>query len=349
MPPLNSFLFFILLWNLFQPSVSQTVWQKDNVSISLHNNTLQILQTPNNRIEISSFAFNFIEPDRIVVEKASADGLILKLLFDKTDGFHANFPKELLLRVETHNNRLHFSTQHASFEHITIKIKDRNEHYYGLIEKLYPYNVKNPDLRGRTVDVDVYAEGSKDYAENYASAYSAFYMSNLGYGSFFDTFAKGRYQFAVDGVTEIYHQTDGLDWYLFFGSSGEKIHEQYYEVIGKPKYVPIWACGPIFWRDNNGGGSDEVLADLQNFSELKIPLTACMIDRPYSDGGHNWSKMNFNEKFSQPDKWIKTINQKYGMELINMDSAHDLYRSGLPRVAARIQELYGFNQSGGLG
>jgi alpha-glucosidase (family GH31 glycosyl hydrolase) len=316
MPPLNSFLFFILLWNFFQPPVSQSVWQKDSISISLHNNTLQILQAPNNRIEISSFAFNFIEPSRIMVENASADALILKLLFDKTDGYHANFPKELLLRVEAKNNRLHFSTQHASFEHITIKIKDRNEHYYGLIEKLYPDNAKNPDLRGRTVDVDVYAEGSKNYAENYASAYSAFYMSNLGYGSFFDTFAKGRYQFAVDGVTEIYHQTDALDWYLFFGSSGEKIHEQYYEVIGKPKYVPIWACGPIFWRDQNNGGSNEVLADLQNFSELKIPLTACMIDRPYSDGGHSWSKMNFSETFSQPEKWIKTINQKYGMELL---------------------------------
>jgi alpha-glucosidase (family GH31 glycosyl hydrolase) len=305
----------MLLLSGLQPSASKPVWQKNDLSIQLQNKTLSIIQAPNKKIEIAAFAFNFVEPSSISVESSSADALVLKLGFDKTDGFNADFPKELPLRIEYRNNTLHFSAQHAAFNHITIRMKDQNEHYFGLIEKLYPRNEKNPDLRGNTVDVDVYAEGNKDYSENYASAYSAFYMSSLGYGSFFDTFGKGRYQFAVNGVTEIYHQTNALDWYLMFGASGDKIHEQYFDIIGKPKFIPIWACGPIFWRDEGSGG-DEVLRDIEKFSELKIPMTATMIDRPYSDGGHNWSKMNFNEKYAHPEQWIKIINEKYGMELM---------------------------------
>jgi alpha-glucosidase (family GH31 glycosyl hydrolase) len=195
-------------------------------------------------------------------------------------------------------------------------MEDQDEHYFGLIEKLYPHNTKAPDLRGNVVDVEVYAQANLDYAENYASAYSAFYMSTAGYGSFFDTFAKGRYHFAVNRITEIYHQTNTLDWYLFVGQTGQEIHRAYYDVIGVPKYVPMWACGPIFWRDQNNGGKDEILDDIKRFADLRIPLTACFLDRPYSDGNSNWSKMNFMDKFAEPEKWIKTINETYGLQFM---------------------------------
>ncbi|MBN2317611.1 MAG: glycoside hydrolase family 31 protein [Acidobacteria bacterium] len=304
--------FFLYL----QPAFPRQIWQQDDYSLRLKNKTLEICQASKKMVEISAFAFNFIEPESVSVENSAADSLILKLIFKETDGFAFNFPSEVLLRISRHGDTFHFSARHEAFRHITIKMKDLDEHYFGLIEKLYPHNSKNPDLRGNTVDVDVYAAGANDYAENYASAYSAFYMSSRGYGSFFDTFAKGRYRFAINGVTEIYHQTDALNWYLFIGSSGDRIHAQYFDIIGRPKSVPIWACGPVFWRDQNNGGSSEILADIEKFTEMKIPLTACWVDRPYSDGGHQWSRMNFSELFAQPEKWIRTINEKFGMEFM---------------------------------
>ncbi|MGD0037319.1 MAG: TIM-barrel domain-containing protein, partial [Bacteroidota bacterium] len=267
-------------------------------------------------VVINSFEFNFIRPDTILVENVKTDTLVLKLLFGESDGFHKDFPSQILLTIAQFNNTFHFIASHKTFNHVTIKMKDLNEHYFGLIEKLYPHNSRNPDLRGNVVDVEVYGNANLDYAENYASAYSAFYMSSAGYGSFFDTFAKGRYQFAINGITEIYHQTGSLDWYIFCGKDGEAIHKEYFQITGKPKYVPIWACGPIFWRDQNNGGKDEILNDIKMFSELKIPLTACWVDRPYSNGAHEWSKMDFNNKFSEPGKWIKTINEKYGMQFM---------------------------------
>ena len=298
------------------PASSQPVWQNSQFKVTLENNEIALFHGESRIVEITAFAFNFVEPKTIAVTSSQDDSLTLNLLFDEADGFHRDFPSELPLTISFVNGGFHFRASHPSFNHITIKLRDQDEHYFGLLEKLYPNNLKSPDLRGNVVDVEVYSYGSRDYAENYASAYSAFYMSSNGYGSFFDTFAKGRYHFAINGVTEIYHQTGALDWYVFYGPTGEKIHQHYFDVIGKPKYVPIWACGPMFWRDQNDGGKDEILDDIRRLTDLKIPLTACWVDRPFSDGAHEWSKMNFNEKFAEPEKWIKTITEKYGLEFL---------------------------------
>jgi alpha-glucosidase (family GH31 glycosyl hydrolase) len=292
------------------------VWEKGPLKIYLHDNRLELFQNDEKITEILNISFNFISADTILVEQVKTDTLILKLMFSTGDGFHDDFPTAVLLNITAAKNSIHFSAAHPAFNHITIQLKDHNEHYFGLIEKLYPHNNKNPDLRGQTVDLDVYGLGNLDYAENYASAYSAFFMSSAGYGSFFDTFAKGRYQFAVNGITEIYHQTSTLDWYLFYGQNGTEIHRAYFKVIGRPKPVPIWACGAIFWRDQNNGGKDELLDDIRRFSDLKIPLTACWIDRPYSHGANEWSKMDFNEKFSAAEQWIKQINNDYNLQFM---------------------------------
>jgi alpha-glucosidase (family GH31 glycosyl hydrolase) len=309
-------LFLILLTTLLYSAPAQPVWENGPVKIYLQNNILELTRNNIKITEIISISFNFIPTDTILVERIQPDTLILRLIFTEKDGFHEDFPASILLFITAADNTIHFFAGHQAFNHITIQLKDQNEHYFGLIEKLYPHNAKNPDLRGAAVDLDVYGLGDLDFAENYASAYSAFFMSNAGYGSFFDTFAKGRYQFAINGITEIYHQTSILDWYLFCGQNGTEIHQAYFKVIGKPKPVPIWACGPIFWRDQNNGGKDELLDDIRKFSQLKIPLTACWIDRPYSHGANEWSKMDFNEKFSSPEQWIKQIREDYNLQFM---------------------------------
>ena len=259
--------------------------------------SLELTRDQSTIVEIRSFAFNFIQPDSVLVETVAGDTVVLRLTFAESDGFHKNFPSRIFLTIAHVNNTFHFFATHTAFNHITINLKDQQEHYFGLLEKLYPQNSKNPDLRGNVVDVEVYSNAEQDYSENYASAYSAFYMSSKGYGSFFDTFAKGRYQFAINGMTQIYHQTGSLDWYIFCGKDGGEIHQEYFRITGRPKFVPIWACGPIFWRDQNNGGKDEILNDIKMFSDLKIPLTACWLDRPYSNGAHEWSKMDFSSMF----------------------------------------------------
>jgi alpha-glucosidase (family GH31 glycosyl hydrolase) len=308
------FLFLSLLAP--DPARPADAWTSGPFTIRIEGGAVEILREGGAAIEGLTFAFNFIRPDSIFMKDSSADTLLLGLRFGEGDGFHRDFPASLDLTVSRNGDGLRFFSSHPSFEHITVRMNDRGEHYFGLIEKLYPGNEPNPDLRGQVVDVDVYGEGSRGYAENYASAYSAFYMSTGGYGSFFDTFARGRYRFAIEGITTFEHQADALDWHLFFGPDGSRIHEQYYRIIGRPKSVPLWACGPVFWRDLNRGGKDEVLDDARRFTDLRIPLTACWVDRPYSNGANAWSKMDFSGAFAGPEKWIRTLADEYGLRFM---------------------------------
>jgi len=211
---------------------------------------------------------------------------------------------------------------HASPEwanHTTLYLQDMDDHVFGISEPLQPNNQKSPDLRGATIDLVLDSDGDT-LVENYASAYSSFFMSSNGYGAFFDTFAEGRYQFAVDHRHTLHHATGKLDWYVFFGDDGTEILRSYYQVIGKPKHVPMWGLGPVLWRDQNDGGAAEILDDVRRFTELEIPMTAWFVDRPYSNGAHAWSEMDFNEQFAHPEAWIGKLNEEYGLEFMTWTS-----------------------------
>src|SRR5690606_34513016 len=127
--------------------------------------------------------------------------------------------------------------------------------------------------------------------------------------------ARGRYEFAINGRNRIHHDTGTLDWYVFAGDDGADIHKAYFNLIGAPKKVPAWGLGPVGWRDQNSGAA-EILDDLEKMAALKMPFTAWFVDRPYSDGNHAWSKMNFSSAFAEPEKWINTIRQNHGLEFM---------------------------------
>ncbi|MDN4501454.1 glycoside hydrolase family 31 protein [Alteromonadaceae bacterium BrNp21-10] len=198
---------------------------------------------------------------------------------------------------------------------VTIELKDLDDHIFGLTEGLQPDNRLSPDLRNAIVQVDIAAEEAS-IQENYASAYSAFYMSSRGYGAFFDTFARGTYGIAINGQHSIHHDSGELDWYLFFGQNGAQIHQAYFDIIGDPKSVPSWGLGPIGWRDQNDGGAAEMLDDIEKMNALEMPFTSWFVDRPYSDGTHGWSEMNFSKIFANPEVWIKKMRDDYGLEFM---------------------------------
>lgn len=189
------------------------------------------------------------------------------------------------------------------------------DHFFGLSEPLQPNNQISPDLTGSSINVDINSEDSYIH-ENFATAYSAFYMSSFGYGSFFDSFARGRYDLAINGKNRITHDTGKLDWYIFPGDDGVAIQRSYFSLIGSPKTVPAWGLGPMGWRDQNNGGAAEIVDDVKKMRELKIPFTSWFVDRPYSDGANAWSKMNFSALFANPAQWINQLRNQEGVEFM---------------------------------
>ncbi len=296
--------------------LARTTWTSGKFQVALEGQNLVIRVDGQLLMDISSIQFNFASPLTITMDSISTEKCVVNVIYPSVvDYGRERGEQSAQIQITPVKNGLHFFSQPGWANHTTIQLIDQDEHYFGLVEMLYPDNQKSPDLRGTVVDVEAEANGSR-YHENYASIWSAFYISSRGYASFFDTFAKGKYWLGIDGKTKLYHATGRLDWYLFYGPEGRKIHEAYFDVIGKPKYVPIWACGPVIWRDDNKGGAPEILADIEKFTEMKIPVTAWWVDRPYSDGNHQWSKMNFNEKFKNPGEWIGTLNKKYNIQFL---------------------------------
>ena len=294
---------------------SHNLFGGNGINLRLENKRLGVYSGNKELTEITSINFNFTPPKSISILSTDDNKILLKVIYASTAKYQqakGDLIDTIIITRTQDGLRFYSNPQWA--ENVTIILKDLDEHYFGVLENLYPDNVKSPDLRGKVIDVDVLGN-SDQYHENYASVLSAFYMSNRGYASFFDTFAEGRYEFGINGTTELYHHTGKLDWYLFAGSNGDKILESYYSIIGHPKYIPIWACGPIIWRDEFKD-KEQILSDVKKMTELKIPLTGLMLDRPYSNGADEWSKMDFNKRFSNPKEWISELNNSYGIQFM---------------------------------
>jgi alpha-glucosidase (family GH31 glycosyl hydrolase) len=266
--------------------------------------------------EIRSVEFNFRAPVALAPGDRSADRVILKATYP-SDAHYSGAAGSLSvdLVVERVAGGFRFTASPEWARYVTVRLSDLDDHFFGILEALYPDNRPTPDLRGAVVDVDALGSGGQ-YFENYASAWSAFYMTARGSASFFDSFAKGRYRLGLNGETELHHQTGRLDWYVFLGRDGDELLASYYRVIGAPKAPPLWALGPIGWRDQNDGGAPEIVADVQRMTGLRIPFTGWFVDRPYSDGANEWSKMNFGRKFADPAAWIGRLDREFGLKFM---------------------------------
>jgi alpha-glucosidase (family GH31 glycosyl hydrolase) len=260
--------------------------------------------------DITAITFGTTKYTSITSATTSADSVVLTLAAGQTLTIYA---------LPTGGVRFYGTS--ASATSVSITMKDQGDQFFGICEQNVSTTNDNPDLRGRTINITaVNIETGMNNAEPNAKVWSAFYMSSLGYGSFFDSFAEGTYVFGVGGVTTITHTTNTIDWYLFYGPTGDKIMPQYYGIIGAPKSVPIWGCGFTIWNNNFASSTTTapaVMTYAANFNANKLPCTALWVDRPYSDGAQGWGEMDFSAAFSTPAPavWAKQLSADTGYNI----------------------------------
>ena len=270
-------------------------------------------------ISLTGIRFDYQDPVSWAIASATPEQLVIALEyppeveFGQRAGDRQPRTARLVVSREEQGFRVYSAPEWA--DQVTLDFDYLGDHFFGLSSPLQPDNRHSPDLAGAEIDVEVVNEAG-NIVENYASAFSAFYLSSFGYGAFFDSFGRGRYRFAQAGRNQVHHETGTLDWHVFPGDDGPAIHRAYFGLIGAPKKVPLWALGPVAWRDQNNGGAAEILDDIARFGELRMPLTAWFVDRPYSDGAHAWSQMNFAAPFADPAAWIGRIRQEHGLEFM---------------------------------
>ncbi|MBK9989151.1 MAG: hypothetical protein IPP19_00030 [Verrucomicrobia bacterium] len=298
------------------PAKAETLLEGPGVSVEFENGRVAIKRGKELVVDVQSFEFNFQAPKSVVIGERSEDRVTLQAVYPSVAKYlETPGDQPVAIMIERVAGGFRFTAKPEWAHNTTVRLRELDDHFFGVLEMLYPNNLKSPDLRGATVDVDSHGYDWQ-YHENYTSIWSAFFMTARGYASFFDTFAKGKYTLGVNGKTELYHHTGELNWYVFLGRDGDEILSSYYRVIGAPKAPPMWALGPVGWRDQNNGGAAEILEDVRHLTQLKIPFTAWFVDRPYSEGENEWSKMNFDAKFAKPEEWIGKLEKDYGLKFM---------------------------------
>ena len=312
MQNISKFYFIIIPFLLFHTSIYAS-----DISLQLSNSNkgFSLYRSGKKLVEIENIQFDFRNADSVKVISKSGQQIALLTYYPWINprGTEETVQKQDTLWINIETDFIHVFAAPKWARQVQIVLKDLGGNYYGLLETLYPDNKKSPNLRRATIDVEIQPESYR-YHENCASVHSAFFFNSLGYASFFDSFSSGQYRLAQEGKTILMHNTGKLNWYIFTGNY-KTIYNDYYSIIGTPKYVPDWFCGPVIWRDENTG-SKQILDDAKQFTDLQIPITAMFVDRPYSDGANGWSKMDFSDHYSHPEKWISELNNKYGVEFM---------------------------------
>ncbi|HTQ99168.1 MAG TPA: TIM-barrel domain-containing protein, partial [Candidatus Acidoferrum sp.] len=273
--------------------------------------------------ELDAIEFNYTDAEQWELVGSGNAEWVLRGRFPARVDFYRKVDDDAPRMAELHVSKIdggyRFHAEPVWGRQVALRFKDVGDHFFGLTEALQERNQLSPDLRGQNIVVDIDGEAA-GIQENYADAASAFFMSSNGYGAFFASYARGVYRFGINGGNSIRHETGKLDWYVFPGHDGATIHRAYYDVIGTPKPVPAWGLGPMGWRDQNDGGAAELVADVEHLTQLHLPFTSWFVDRPYSDGAHEWSQMNFSAKFAEPATWIGRLRREFGLEFLSWTS-----------------------------
>ncbi len=272
-------------------------WTAGNLTVDIVNSPMDIKVSAGTKtlLEVTGIAFGATNYAAISSVNTMTDSVVIALAANQS---------VTISSVPTGGIRIYGTSPAAATVKITMK--DQGDHFFGIQE--HNQAGTSPDIRGTSITLSVRNFNSDEVN---ALAYSAFYMSSLGYGSFFDSFAEGVYALGVGGQSTITHSATTIDWYIFYGPTGDKIHQQYFKIIGAPKKVVIWGCGLVIWH-NNYSGSAQVLSHNTNYIANQIPITAQWIDRPYSDGAQGWGYMDFDAAFANPATWIKQISADTG-------------------------------------
>jgi alpha-glucosidase (family GH31 glycosyl hydrolase) len=275
-------------------------WTSGALTVDVTNSPMDIKISAGGKTvaDVTAFTFGTVKYSAIMSSTSTADTLTIVLSANTS------------VKVTGVSGGILFKSTNPSVSTVMLTLKDQSEHFYGITE----HNVTTtPDLRGQGSFQDkitAYQRSDED-----AEVYEGFYYTTLGYAGFFDSFAYGTYAFGVSGSTTITYNTSAITWYLFYGPTLSKIQKSFYKVIGVPRKVPMWACGPLVWHDNFTGGT--MMTDYAaNFVTAQIPYSTMWLDRPYNNGAQGWSNMNFEGAFANPDVWIKSLTSDYYVNLV---------------------------------
>lgn len=188
-----------------------------------------------------------------------------------------------------------------------------DEHIFGLGEKN-----GSIDRRGKTYKM--WNSDKPCYSVNEDPLYKSipFFMSNYGYGIFFDNTYKSVFKFGTE--SDNYYSFEALGgemvYYFIFGPDYDQIIEQYVQLTGKPIMPPDWAFG---FSQCRGLLTNEKLTReiADGYRQRQIPCDIIYQDIGWTQNlqDFEWRKGNYNN----PQKMISDLADSGFKVIVSQD------------------------------
>src|SRR5674476_379647 len=121
----------------------ENIWTSGRYKIGVKGSKIVITNNDKKMIIISSIEFNFTKPIAITVKGSTAEKLSLELKYP-SEAKYREEGKPLYAQVDisVSNNSIKFFSDPKWSQHVTINMEDNGEHFFGILEPLYPDNRK---------------------------------------------------------------------------------------------------------------------------------------------------------------------------------------------------------------
>jgi len=153
-----------------------------------------------------------------------------------------------------------------------------------------------------------YRGESVDMAQDNANISVPLMMSSKGYGIFWNSMARSRFNNRFPNYLYISSEVaDVLDYYFLYGPDFDKIIASYRELTGQAPMFGKWAYG--FWQCKNRYKSqEEILGVAKKYRELHIPVDDIVQDWFW------WNRKGefvFNKNYPDPKGMIEQLHDQH--------------------------------------
>jgi alpha-D-xyloside xylohydrolase len=173
-----------------------------------------------------------------------------------------------------------------------------NEKIFGMGQR----QMENLDMMGCELEL----------AQRNSQASIPFFLSNKGYGFFWNNPAYGRATFAKNLTRFTAEVTAVVDYWITAGDTPAQIIEQYTDVIGKASKFPEWAAG--FWQCKlRYKNQEELLSVAREYKKRGLPISVIVIDFFHWPMQGDWK---FDEKYWPDPKAMVDELKSMSIELM---------------------------------
>ena len=144
-------------------------------------------------------------------------------------------------------------------------------------------------------------------------------QSIKGWGLYWDNYSRTQFDDdAVKGMSFSSEVGDCVDYYFMYGGSADGVIAQMRGLSGNVPMFPLWTYG--FWQcKERYKSSAEVLAVVDKYRELQVPLDGIIQDWQYWGSNYLWNAMDFlTEEYANGEQMISDVHKKNAHFMISI-------------------------------